>query len=112
LALGVATLSLPVYAHNRSWTSLQRANLARWEEVTALASYASHIEQPYIVAPDLYYSVFIGERNWTRYWGQYVQQRFGGSLAFLAWPPQGRDDFARVLPYRFEDGRLRALSVQ
>lgn len=112
LTLAVATLSLPVYAHNQRITSLQRANLARWEEVTALASYASHIEQPFILAPDLYSSIFIGERDWTRYWGRYVQQRFGGWLSFLARAPEGRNNFARVLPYRFEDGRLRAISVQ
>ncbi|MEO8184347.1 MAG: hypothetical protein ABI895_36480 [Deltaproteobacteria bacterium] len=112
LALLVASLSIPVQAHNRRITSLQRANLARWEAVTALAAYASHIEQPAIVAPDLYYSIFVGERSWTSYWGRYVRQRFGGWLSFRPLPPKDNDNFALVRSYRFEDGRLRALSVQ
>lgn len=111
LALLVAILSVPVRAHNWHVTSLQRANLARWEEVTALASYASHIERP-VVAPDLYYSIFMGEHDWTSYWGRYVQQRFGRRLSLHARPPRGNYNYALVRAYRFEDGRLRALSVQ
>jgi hypothetical protein len=112
LALAVASSSLPVRAHNQHITSIQRANLARWEGVTALAAYASHIDQPYIVAPDLYYSVFIGERNWTEYWGRYVQSRFRGWLSFRVRAPEGRTNYARVRMFRFEDGRLRALTIQ
>lgn len=111
LALAVCALSLPVQAHNRRVTALQRANLARWEGVTALAAYARHIEEPILVAPDLYYTMAIGEQNWTKYWGRYMQQRFGGWLSFRAAPPQ-RGAFALIRLHRFEDGRLRALSVQ
>jgi hypothetical protein len=111
LALAVCALSLPVQAHNRSVTALQRANLARWEGAAALAAYARHIEEPILVAPDLYYSVASGEEDWTRYWGRYVQQRFGGWLSFRAVPPE-RGSYARIRLYRFEDGRLRALTVQ
>jgi hypothetical protein len=112
LTLAVAMLSLPVHAHNQSITSIQRANLARWEAAAAIAAYADHIDQAEIVAPDLYYSVFIGERNWTEYWGRYIRYRFGGWLSFLARAPEGRGDYARVRMFRFEDGRLRALTIQ
>jgi hypothetical protein len=112
LVLAVSALSLPVYAHNRRVTSFQRANLARWEEVTALAAYASHIEQPLWIAPDLYYAMYQGEPDWTQYWGRYARKRFGGWLSFRESPPADSDNFALVRLYRFDDGRLRALSVQ
>lgn len=111
LVLAVAALSLPVQVHNRRVSALLRANLARWEGVTALAAYARYIEEPIVVAPDLYYSMGSGEHSWTNYWGRYVQQRFGGWLSFRPSPPE-QGSFALVRLHRLEDGGLRAISVQ
>jgi hypothetical protein len=110
--LTLAVLAIPVRGHNVSLAARQRAGLARWEAMTAFAAYADRLPERELVAPDLYYSVFVGERNWGRYWRRYVRQRFGGDFHFRARPARDEQDYARLRLYRFEDGSLRALTVQ
>jgi len=112
LLLGLAALGLRVRGHNLELSARQRAGLARWEAMPALAAYASRIEERDLVAPDLYYSVFNGEGNWSAYWDRYFRQRFGRDFAFHPTPPKGQSPFARLRLYRFDDGRLRAVSIQ
>jgi hypothetical protein len=110
-AVTLTALSVPVRAHNVQVAARQRAGLARWDGMAALAAYADRIPQRDLVAPDLFYTVFAGEPNWGGYWQRYFRQRFGGDFIFHDRPPPGRA-YALLRLHRFDDGRLSALSIR
>ncbi|MEO8183901.1 MAG: hypothetical protein ABI895_34180 [Deltaproteobacteria bacterium] len=108
----IGWLSLPVHAHNETEAARDRASLARWEAAAVIAHYAPQLPETNLVAPDFFYGVFIGEGDWGKYWRRYIRQRFAQSFRFYAGFPEGKANLALVRLHRFEDGRLRALSVQ
>jgi hypothetical protein len=107
----VGVISVDVHAHNERVTARQRASLARWEGAAAFAAYASSVKQKDLVAPDLFYSVYVGQADWGRYWSLYFKLRFGYRFTFHAALPPGMKNAALLRLHRFDNGRLRALSV-
>jgi hypothetical protein len=112
LLSGIAWISLPIRQHNVLITNRQRASLARWEGLAALAAYASYSPQTDVVAPDFFYSVFTGNPDWASYWHKYMKRRFGQGLVFHPRRGSGMDDFPLVRLHRSESGLLRALTIQ
>jgi hypothetical protein len=108
----LAVLGVSVHGHNLQIGARQRAGMARWESMAALASYGRRIKERELVAPDLFYTVFAGGVDWSGYWHKYFRQRFGGDFRFRATPRADKGEFARLRLHRFDDGRLRALSIQ
>lgn len=112
LVVALTVIGLKVHSHNERVTARQRGMLARWEGAAALAAFASRIEQKDLVAPDLFYSMYAHERDWGKWWSRYLERRYGRKFKIHAELPRGLKDAALMRMHLFDDGRLRAITIQ